>query len=397
MAIKSLLELDYYKKTMQQFAWKNFPNEHIKYAFKNRTKNVKLGHLKDALKDETSRIQKLKLTELEILFLKMQNAFSDEFLDFLSKISLPEVNIDVDKNNELVVETEGKWPVAIDWETIILSTINELYYKKDVENTRKAWQIGEEKLLAKIKLLKEHPDLKFVDFGTRRAYSTDWHQRVVEIILNEIPDQLYGTSNVYLAKNFRIKAIGSSAHECPMILSRLFGDSDDEIRNSQNKFFDMWYEMYGDSLSICLPDTFGSNYTFSTFGKERFENWKGFRQDSGDPSEFALKQLKKYAEFNIDATKKLFMPSDGLTAEKMIDLHTKFKSQIQVLPAIGTSITNDCGEPPISIVMKAVEANNKGLAKLSDNVGKFTGTLENVEKFKHIFNYSNVKSQEIVY
>ena len=320
MAIKSLLELDYYKKTMQQFAWKKFPNEHVKYAFKNRTKNVTLGHLKYQLIQEIDRIKKIELSDIEILFLKIQTIFSDDYLQFLKRVKLPDVNIDVDKNNELIIETEGLWSEAIDWETIILSTVNELYYKTDKDSEKNAWKIGEERLLNKIQLLKQHPDLRFVDFGTRRAYSTEWHKRVVEILLNEIPTQLYGTSNVYLANLFGVKNIGTSAHECPMILSRLFGNTDDNIRDSQNKFYDMWYEMYGENLSICLPDTFGSDYTFSTFGKERFEKWKGFRQDSGDPTESALKQLKKYEDFNIDATNKLFMPSDGLTVEKMIDL-----------------------------------------------------------------------------
>ena len=397
MAINSLLELDYYKKTMQQFAWKKFPNEYIKYAFKNRTKNINLSHLKAQLIQEIDRIKKIELSDIEILFLKIQTIFSDDYLQYLKNVKLPDVNVGIDKNNELTIETEGIWSEAIDWETIILSTVNELYYKTDKDAEKNAWKIGEERLLNKIQLLKQHPDLRFVDFGTRRAYSTEWHKRVVEIILNEIPNQLYGTSNVYLANIFGIKTVGTSAHECPMILSRLFGDTDEEIRNSQNKFYDMWYEMYGESLSVCLPDTFGTDYTFNSFGKERFEKWKGFRQDSGDPTESVLKQLKKYEEFNIDSTKKLFMPSDGLTVEKMIDLHTKFKSKIQVLPAIGTSLTNDVGEFPLSIVMKAVEVNHYGLVKLSDNTGKFTGKAEDVEKFKKIFNYENTSSQEIIF
>lgn len=397
MAISSLLELDYYKKTMQQFAWKKFSNEYVKYAFKNRTKNVTLGHLKDQLNQEIDRIRKIKISDTEILFLKIQNIFSDDYLQYLKNIKLPDVNVDVNKNNELFIETEGLWPEAIDWETIILSTINELYYKNKKNDEKNIWKEGEERLLKKIQLLKQHPDLKFVDFGTRRAYSTEWHKRVLEILLNEIPDQLYGTSNVYLANVFNIKPVGSCAHECPMILSRLFGDTDKEIRKSQNRFYDMWYEMYGEALSICLPDTFGSDYTFSSFTKERFEKWKGFRQDSGNPTEFVLKQLKKYEDFNIDATKKIFMPSDGLTVEKMIDLHIKFKSRIKMLPAIGTSLTNDMNEKPLSIVMKAVEVNKKGLVKLSDNIGKFTGKEEDINRFKRIFDYENTNSQEIVF
>jgi len=42
--INSLLDTDYYKFTMGQYAWKYFPRVTVKYAFKNRTNGVKLGN-----------------------------------------------------------------------------------------------------------------------------------------------------------------------------------------------------------------------------------------------------------------------------------------------------------------------------------------------------------------
>ena len=43
--IQSLLDTDYYKLTMGQFAWRRYPDVLVKYAFKNRTLNVPLAEI----------------------------------------------------------------------------------------------------------------------------------------------------------------------------------------------------------------------------------------------------------------------------------------------------------------------------------------------------------------
>ena len=383
---------------MGNFVLKHFPDVRVKYKFKCRS-DVKLGHLKQVLTEELLRVQRLKFTDDEIEYVKSQNIFTEEYPAFLKYLTLPGVYVGKDLDGQLVVEIDCFWRDGIYWEIFILCILNEIYFRSDEETRLKEWNNGEKLLLEKIAQLKKYPDLKFVDFGTRRAYSSDWHKRVVEIILSEIPNQLAGSSNVLIAKELGIKPIGTFAHEMTSCAATLFGDDWGQIRVSQNKIADMWFEMYGYDLSIFLSDTFGSDFTFKTFGEERLKLWKGFRQDSGDPFEFANKQIKLYEKYGIDSEEKWFVPSDGLTVPKMIDLHLQFKDRINVLPAIGTNLTNNLSlsKAPLSIVMKVVECNGKGTVKLSDNKNKFTGNKEDVERYIKIFDYTNDKSEETVY
>jgi nicotinate phosphoribosyltransferase len=395
--INSLLELDYYKLTMGQFVWKLFPEVRVKYAFTNRTKDVKLGYLSYLLQEEIKRIQTLKFTETDILFLKMQNTFSDEYLDFLQNLKFPDVYVDTNIGGDLIIEIDALWKDSILWETIILGAVNELYYHHDMV-VHSELKIGHDKLIEKIKLLKEYPELQFVDFGTRRAYSAQWHDHVLKVLLDEIPNQIAGTSNVFLAKKYGIKPIGSMAHEIFSAGARLFGDTDFDILRSHNQMFDMWFDMYGYPLSIALTDTYGSDYTFRTFGEQRAKQWKGMRQDSGDPFGFCKKQIKMYNTFGIDSKTKWFVPSDGLDVPKMIALWKEFHDKINILPAIGTNLTNDLVRKPISIVMKVVECNGQGCVKLSDNLNKaISEHKEDVEKFKRIFDYTNTSSEPCIY
>ena len=76
--------------------------------------------------------------------------------------------------------------------------------------------------------------LTFADFGTRRRFSGDWHQQVIEKLIADAPELLVGTSNVGLANKFGIKPIGTFAHELQMIFAALAGSggNDEALRNS---------------------------------------------------------------------------------------------------------------------------------------------------------------------
>lgn len=398
LSVKSPLDIDWYKFCMAYFVWKFFPDVHVKYKFKNRTKDVNLRHLERAVNQELNNIRNLyKYKEDELDYIASLNIFPEEFIRFLALVELPEIKVFLE-NDELQIETEGPWKYAIWWETMSLSATNYLTYNGMDELTGKNHEeIGNERLTQKIEKLKEHPHVRFSEFGTRRRLSFEWQKHVTERLKNELPEQLLGTSNVLIAKELGLNPIGTQAHELYMIGSRLFGDSDEDIRASQMKIVDMWFELYGEKLSIALPDTFGSKVFFQDFGEERAKKWLGFRQDSGEPGEFAKKQIDFYKGFNIDSNLKMFIPSDGLNCDKIINLTETFHEKIGVSAGWGTDLSNDVGYKPLSIVMKAVEANGQGLVKLSDNLGKFTGKPEDIERFKRIFDYDNTSSQEIIY
>ncbi len=62
-----------------------------------------------------------------------------------------------------------------------------------------------------------------------------------------------GTSNVLLAMDNDLEAIGTNAHELPMVAAALARD-DEELRWAPYRILDQWRQTYGGNLLIALPD-----------------------------------------------------------------------------------------------------------------------------------------------
>lgn len=398
MIIQSLLDLDFYKITMCQLAHKSFPNTIVEYAFKNRKSSIRLAEIIpiDRLRTEINSVKTLTLSNSQLDFLRKQEIFSEDFLEYLYKINrsipLSDVNISV-IDGQYDIHTTGAWPIAIFWETIILSIVNELYYESKY-GTSFSYLKGLDKLSDKIKILKQYPGIKFSDFGTRRRASQNWQALVVNKLKHTLPDtQFIGTSNVQLAMSYGLKPIGTFAHELPMIASGIWYDTDESLRASHGKILDMWYELYGKKLSTALTDTFGSKFFFEDFDS-RANDWNGLRQDSGDPFEFGENAINYYVSRGIDPMTKTIVFSDGLDLEKIIQLHIRFNGRINVVYGWGTTLTNDLGYETLSIVMKAVRANGNELVKLSDNLNKATGSEAVLSRYKYVFGYTNTQAED---
>lgn len=392
--INSLLDMDYYKFTMAYLAYCIFPTVSVKFPFINRSK-IKLAKFIDIqdLKDEIDYIRSLSFQDDEIEFLLSNGHFEKETLySFLKSVHLPEVSIKI-VDDDFVIETEGAWYEVSLWETLTLSLVNQLYFrallkKMSKEEQADLYEEGMSRLMAKVKLLKEHPEITFVDFGTRRRFSHDWQSIVVETLKNEVPNQILGTSNVYMAKKHGLKATGTFAHEEYMVFSGIFRDEENGILNSHNKVLQYWWKLYGYDLSVALTDTYGSKFFFEDMTKDQAEKWKGLRQDSGNPFDFADMAIRFYEGHGIDPKTKLIIFSDGLDLEKIIALHKYCQGRIKVSFGWGTNLTNDLGLKALSLVMKAVKANGHGTVKLSDNLAKAIGSPADIILFKKIFNYN---------
>lgn len=393
--ITSLLDTDFYKFTMGQFAWKYYPNVKVKYAFINRTQDVKLLlHIQDLIA-ELDNVRNLKFSMSELNYLKSLGIFDTEYLNYLSKLSLPPVFAE-NRDGKLIIETEGLWAEAIFWETFILSIVNELHFRR---NTPIGY-IGEfhDRLDEKMAKIRKNP-IKFIEFGTRRRFSWELQQRLISDLSTQFyrTDIFVGTSNVSFAKEFDLTPIGTMAHELPMVVAGLNDYNTEVLRHSHDKAMSAWFFMYGEPLSIALTDTFGTDFFFQDFNKEKAAQWKGLRQDSGNPLEFGYKAIKFYNELGIDPKEKLIVFSDGLTLEKIQEIEKEFKGIIQLAYGWGTNLTNDVGASPLSIVVKAVEANGRPLVKLSDNLAKALGPEKTVEKYKKAFGYQSTYEEPLYY
>ncbi len=419
--VSSLLDLDFYKLTMGQFVWdhEQLRDVPVTYEFKNRNKEVKLAEFipKAVLESHLKRIQNMRITDEDIAYLKTikganDNLFSDDYLESLKDLKLPDVKV-TQEDGQYNMQVDGTWAQAIYWETLVLSTINELYYRtlrnKTGQTQEEVMQEGRSRLAGKIEKLqafitqentrgRKGPTL--IDFGTRRRFEGNWQEEVVREMVHRLPNNFLGTSNVELSRKLKIPAIGTTAHEMDMVFSGVYHDADDKAKtfDSHNKLLDMWYRFreYGKRLSIALTDTYGSDFFFANFTREQAANWNGIRQDSGDPSEFGEKAIQYYLEQGIDPTKKTLIFSDGLDVDTIIKLYKQFDGRINAVFAWGTTLTNDVGYKTLSLVMKATKANGFNLAKLSDTKGKVTGTKESVERAKRLSHYQGGIDRKII-
>ena len=215
----------------------------------------------------------------------------------------------------------------------------------------------------------ENPGMTFrlMEFGTRRRFSGAWQRRVVEILKNEIPDQLFGTSNMMLSQEFGIKAMGTMAHEW---LQAAQG-SHVRLSESQRYALELWAREYRGDLGIALTDIFGMDVFLKDFDLYFAKLFDGGRHDSGCPYQWTEKFLAHYRKLNIDARTKAAVYSDGLDVPKALDLWLKYEPQIRTSYGIGTNLTCDIpGVTPLQIVMKMVNCNGHPTAKESDSPGK---------------------------
>jgi len=94
-------------------------------------------------------------------------------------------------------------------------------------------------------------------------------------------EKFIGTSNVLMAMGLDLEAIGTNAHELPMIEAAL-ANSDEELITSPYRVLEAWSRTYDGNLLIALPDTYGST-TFLKNAPQWVAKWSGFRIDSKEP------------------------------------------------------------------------------------------------------------------
>ncbi len=252
--INSLVDIDYYKLTMAQVAFRRFRDVPVTFSFMNRTSTVSLPNIivEDDLRAELEWIGSLTFVPEELDFLRESEQiparrFSDEFLAFLSDLHLPPATLEIGPST-LHLEVTAPWPEATLWETLILSVVSELYGQAMLRQhnitAEEAHTEGTQRLATKIALIKSDLRVRFSDFGTRRRFSRDWHREVVGTLARELPGQFLGTSNVLLAKEIGLPPIGTFAHEMEMVFSGIFHGSNEQIRASQNKVLEVWWDEY---------------------------------------------------------------------------------------------------------------------------------------------------------
>jgi nicotinate phosphoribosyltransferase len=381
--IKSLLEEDFYKFSMAQCVLHHFPTADVEYAFKCRNKDVKLGYLAEAVKDEIHNLCNLSFTNIEIEYLKTIPFLKKTFIEFLRCIKLNESFVTVkDVNGDLDITVKGPWFATIWFEIPILAIVNELYFRQFY--TEDCMQIARNKLYNKIEYLKANVDhsFKLADFGLRRRWSGEWHDEIILNLKEQLPDNFIGTSDVLLAMKHNVKSIGTFAHEWVCAGQNL----GPRLIDSQKFMLQKWCDEYRGDLGIALSDTLGFKAFLNDFDLYFANLFSGCRHDSGDPFIWLNDLLQHYKKLGIDSKTKIAVFSDGLNVEKAVDIWKVAKADIKTTFGIGTNLTNDILNTPLNIVMKLTKVNGYPVAKLSDSAGKCMCTDDNyVGYLKSVF------------
>ena len=380
--ITSILDTDSYKISMMQAVFHQYPKVNVKYVFKCRNKDIKLGgSMIPDIKEQVEAMANVSLTKQEKEFLSDLPFIKSDYLDYLEKYRFDPSQVRFTNiNGEMGIEIVGLWVDTILWEVPLLAIINQIYFKKTSEfNSIKG--MGEQILRDKINIIRQYPTFNFIDFGTRRRYSKDWQKQVVETLHKNCP-QLIGTSNVKLAMDLDIKAVGSVAHEWTSAHIALT----DNIREAQKRALYVWVQEYGKELGIALTDTFTTRAFYQDFNYNLANIYSGVRQDSGDPIAFGRGMIQHYKDLGIDPKTKHIIFSDGLDIPDAIKIYKEFVGLIGISFGIGTSLTNSLGVTPLNIVIKLVECNGMPVVKLSDNEGKAIGDVKVIERIKKAYN-----------
>lgn len=386
--------LDFYKLTMGQVALEQYSSEQVTFTMKNRAHGKPLSEYasSDQLSKRFDQIRDQGFNAEEIAYfasLQAENGkarFDQPYLDYLADLRLPEVAVSIDETtNDLAITSTGPWAAVSLWETVVMSEVNELYYRTFIETNeldeRAIWQEGDRRLDEKVARLAERPDIKFADFGTRRRFSAAWQEHVIGRLAQELPDNFIGTSNPWFAHKFDLKPIGTYAHEMPMVYAGLADQEGGDALDGHRVMMEDWFDRYDEDLSIALTDTFTSDFFFSDFTPEQARQWRGLRHDSGDPIEFGERVIEFYQQFGIDPTDKTIIFSDGLDIDTIISIADHFSGRIKMAFGWGTSLMNDLGIPANNFVMKATAVNGHPTVKLSDTAGKHTGPTDVIERY----------------
>ena len=371
--LTSLLDNDFYKFTMQCGVVQLFPKTKARYTFINRGKHEFPEGFDKALRAAVDAMADLKLTKDEKAFLVKNCPYlSPLYLDFLEgyRYDPSEVHI-AQEGNDLKVTVEGHWYRTILWEVPLLAIISELYYQL---TNATAWTDAQVIANTREKeLLYKELGVVFAEFGTRRRHSYHVHDIVMRTLLEGYGSTFIGSSNVHFAMKYKVKPIGTHAHEWFM-----FHAAEYSYKMANALSLEHWVDVYRGDLGVALSDTYTTDVFFKQFDKKFSKLFDGVRHDSGDPIVFAEKTIAHYKKMGIDPLSKYIIFSDGLNPKKVQSITEASKGKIGISFGIGTDLTNDVGLRPMNIVMKLTEVLTSDdewvpTVKLSDEPNKHTG------------------------
>ncbi|KJZ23496.1 nicotinate phosphoribosyltransferase [Tritonibacter mobilis] len=400
--VRSLIDTDFYKLLMCQSVFRNKPDTQVTFSLINRSGKVPLARLIDEgeLREQLDHIRSLSLSRGESTWLRgntfygKRQMFRPDFMEWFENLRLPPYHLER-KGDQYELTFEGSWPEVMLWEIPALAVLMELR-SRAVLNDMGRFELqvlyarAMTKVWEKIEQLRQIDGLGIADFGTRRRHSFLWQDWCVQAMMEGLGSSFTGTSNCLIAMRREVEAIGTNAHELPMVYSALAKD-DKALAQAPYDVLSDWHEEHDGNLRIILPDTYGTE-GFLQNAPDWLAGWTGIRIDSGDPATAAEIAIRWWQDRGEDPTEKRVIFSDGLDVNKIAELHKQFSGRVKASFGWGTLLTNDFRGlvpddrlAPFSVVCKAVSANGRPTVKLSDNPEKAMGPKDEIARYKRVF------------
>jgi nicotinate phosphoribosyltransferase len=413
--IRSLLDTDFYKLLMLQMIWGLHPDVQATFTLINRTTKVRIADEIDEheLREQLDHARTVRFSKKEMIWLAGNSfygstqIFDPKFLEWLADFQLPEYEL-TKHEGQYELSFPGPWTHTSMWEIPALAIINELRSRAALKSYGRftldvVYARAKAKLWDKVERLRTLKNLKLSDFGTRRRHSFLWQRWCVEAVKEGLGDKFIGTSNVLLAMDNDLEAIGTNAHELPMVYAAL-APNDKAVKDAPYRVLRDWERYYGGNLLVVLPDAFGTA-SFLQNAPDWVANWTGFRPDSAPPIEAGERIIAWWRSKGRNPEEKLLVFSDGLDVDEIEATYRHFDGKVRMSFGWGTNLTNDfvgCAPLPnhgldaISVVCKVSEANGRPAVKLSDNPIKATGDPKEIERYMRLFGSEGMVRHEVL-
>jgi nicotinate phosphoribosyltransferase len=404
---------------MQQMIWKMHRQRRVTFTLVNRTNSVRLAEVVDEreLIDQLDHARTLRLAKNELIWLAgntfygAKQIFEPEFMEWLASFSLPEYEL-TRREGQYELRFAGPWTHTTMWEIPALAIISELRARAAMRAMSRfdldvLYARAKAKLWSKVERLRvlaaEGP-LRISDFGTRRRHGFLWQRWCVEALQEGLGDHFIGTSNVTHAMDTGVEAVGTNAHELPMVYAAL-ADDEASLRDAPYEVLRDWARVYGGNLLVILPDCFGTT-SFLERAPDWVADWKGARPDSKEPIAGAEELIAWWKRRGRDPREKLMVLSDAMDIDAIEASVRALRGRVNLSVGWGTNLTNDfkgCapagvdGElAAISLVCKVAEAEGRPAVKLSDNPNKALGPPDEIERYRRVFGAAGMKAAPVL-
>src|SRR3979490_3001960 len=239
--VRSLLDTDFYKLLMLQMIREFYPETRPPSSVINHSRQARLAEVIDEgeLRAQLDHARTIRFTKKELIWLAgntfygKTHMFSAGFTRWAADFRPPQTELrKVEGQYEL--HFHGPWTHTTMWEIPALAILNELRSRAAIKGQGRftldvLFARAKAKLWSKGERLRKLEGLRLSDFGTRRRHGFLWQRWCVEAVKEGLGPSFTGTSNVPLAMDNDLEAIGTNAHELPMVAAALAND-DTELR-----------------------------------------------------------------------------------------------------------------------------------------------------------------------